>query len=205
VIGYEEGVAILEELGAEAPTIDREDKHMPHSGLSYIRRLPEIAVLLEGADHIDVKTVIGSVDLRTFLANMLSYQPNWIIALFGVRAVFVRFLGMRQHATQRKQYRQHLTPENMPMQEGLRAKFFKVRMVREEHYWIAEVKDKHLDAILGVVVEQLPGRQQKRFHVLTVVYYRNWAGPVYFNVIRPFHHLVVGSMALAGVRRPATG
>jgi hypothetical protein len=177
---------------------------MQHSGLSYIRRLPEIAAFLEHANHIDVKTVIGSVDLRTFLSNMLSYQPGWMLALFGVRAVFVRFLGMRQQATLRKQWGQPLTPENIPMQEGQRALFFKVRIAKDEQYWIAEVKDKHLDAILGVVVEQLPGWQQKRFHVLTVVYYRNWAGPVYFNVIRPFHHLVVGSMTIAGVRKPAT-
>ena len=73
-------------------------------------------------------------------------------------------------------------------------------MAREEHYWIAEAKDTHLNAILGVVVESLPEQQQKLFHVVTIVFYRNWAGPVYFNVIRPFHHLVVGGMAMAGVR-----
>jgi hypothetical protein len=170
---------------------------MQHSGLTYIRRQPELARLLEHADHVDVKTVIGSVDLRTFLANMFSYQPDWITALYGVRAIFVRFLGMRQIGIPRSQ---SLKPENIPMQEGQRVAFFKVRMAREEHYWIAEAKDKHLDALLGVVVEPLPNQQQKLFHVLTVVYYRNWAGPVYFNVIRPFHHLVVGSMAMAGVR-----
>jgi hypothetical protein len=177
---------------------------MQHSGLAYIRRLPELAVLLEHADHIDVKTVMGSVDLRTFLANMLSYQPGWMTTLFGVRAIFVRFLGMRQHGIPRRKYRRYLTPENMPMQEGQSAVFFKVRMAKEEQYWIAEVKDKHLNAILGVVVEPQPGQPQRRFHVLTVVYYRNWAGPVYFNVIRPFHHLVVGSMAVAGVRKHPT-
>lgn len=171
---------------------------MRHSGLAYIRRLPEFAPLLEHADHIDVKTVSGSVDLRTFLANMLSYQPDWMTALYGVRAVFVRFLNMRQNGLP---HRQHLTSEDIPMQEGQPAAFFKVLIAREEQYWVAEIKDKHLKALLGVVVEPLPGQQQKRFHVLTVVYYRNWAGPVYFNVIRPFHHLVVGSMALAGVQR----
>ncbi|MBC7815075.1 MAG: DUF2867 domain-containing protein, partial [Burkholderiales bacterium] len=59
--------------------------------------------------------------------------------------------------------------------------------------------DSHLSAMLGVAVEPLSG-DQKRFHVVTVVYYHNWAGPLYFNVIRPFHHLVVSSMARAGVR-----
>jgi hypothetical protein len=173
---------------------------MHHSGLASIRRMPELASLLEHADHVDVKSVIGSVDLRTFLANMLSYQPEWVIALYGVRAIFVRFLGMRQHGSARRRSSQYLTPETIPMQEGQPAAFFKVRMAREEHYWIAEAKDTHLNAILGVVVEPLPDQQQKLFHVVTIVYYRNWAGPIYFNVIRPFHHLVVGSMAMAGVR-----
>ncbi len=177
---------------------------MPHSGLASIRRLPELASLLEHADHVDVKTVIGSVDLRTFLAHMLSYQPDWVTALYGVRAIFVRFLGMRQHGIPRRYSRLSLTPETIPMQEGQPAAFFKVRMAKEEHYWIAEVKDQHLNAILGVVVEPLPDQQQKLFHVVTVVYYRNWAGPVYFNVIRPFHHLVVSSMAMAGVRKHTT-
>jgi hypothetical protein len=174
---------------------------MRHSGLTYIRHLPELASLLEHADHVDVKTVIGSVDLRTFLANMFSYQPDWITALYGVRAIFVRFLGMRQIGTPRRQY---LKPENIPMQAGQPVAFFKVRMASEEHYWIAEAKDKHLDGLLGVIAEPLPDQQQKLFHVLTVVYYRNWTGPVYFNGIRPFHHLVVGSMAMAGVRNHAT-
>jgi hypothetical protein len=175
---------------------------MSRSGLAYIRRLPELAPLLEHADHVDVKSVIGSVDLRTFLAQMYSYQPEWVTALYGVRAVFVRFLGMRQLGIPHRQSSRYLTPENIPMREGQSAGFFKVRMAKEEQYWIAEAKDTHLNAILGVVVEPLPDKQQKRFHVLTVVYYRNWAGPVYFNVIRPFHHLVVGGMSMAGVRAP---
>jgi hypothetical protein len=170
---------------------------MLHSDQTYLRSLPEFAALWENADHIDVKSVIGSVDLRTFLANMLSYQPDWVAALYRVRAVFVRFLGMHQRGLAR---RKSLTPETIPMQAGQRAIFFTVRMAKEEHYWIAEAKDTHLSAIIGVVVEPLPEQEQKRFHVVTIVYYNNWAGPVYFNVIRPFHHLVVRGMTTAGVQ-----
>ena len=173
---------------------------MQHSELTYIRSLPELAPLFEHVDHVDVKTVLGSVDLRTFLANMFSFQPTWVTALYGVRAIFVRFLGMRQRSLPRRQPGKDLTPETIPMQEGQRVVFFKVRMAKEDQYWIAEAKDTHLNAILGVVVEPLPDQLQKRFHVITIVSYNNWAGPLYFNVIRPFHHLVVGSMALAGVR-----
>jgi len=41
---------------------------------------------------------------------------------------------------------------------------------------------------------------RKRFHIGTAVHYHNWAGPVYFNVIRPFHHIVVSQMMKAGIR-----
>jgi uncharacterized protein DUF2867 len=34
--------------------------------------------------------------------------------------------------------------------------------------------------------------------VVTNVHYHNWAGPVYLQVIRPFHHVVVTRMAQAG-------
>ncbi len=170
---------------------------MESPGLAYIRHIPELAPLLEGADHVDVKTVTSSVDLRTFLANMLGYRPGWVTLLYHIRAVFVQFLGMRQEGIP---FVLRLNPEDVPMQAGKHASFFMIRMVEEERYWIAGVEDTHLKALLGVVIEPLPGQRQRRFHVLTVVHYQNWAGPVYFHVIRPFHHLVVGSMARAGIR-----
>ena len=76
---------------------------------------------------------------------------------------------------------------------------FRVRIAEEEYYWVAEAEDSHLHASLGVVVELLQ-EDQKKFYVMTAVHYYNWAGPVYFNVIRPFHHMVVGSMVRAGAR-----
>jgi hypothetical protein len=35
--------------------------------------------------------------------------------------------------------------------------------------------------------------------IKVVVHYKHWTGPVYFNLIRPFHHLVVSRMARAGL------
>jgi hypothetical protein len=55
-----------------------------------------------------------------------------------------------------------------------------------------------------VVVEPLT--MGNRFLVVTIVHYRHWTGPVYFNVIRPFHHIVVWQMMKAGARyQPALG
>ncbi len=47
-------------------------------------RIPALAPVLEGADHIDVKVVIGAVNLRAFLAASLGYQPGWVTGLYRV-------------------------------------------------------------------------------------------------------------------------
>ncbi|MBE4752795.1 DUF2867 domain-containing protein [Corallococcus sp. ZKHCc1 1396] len=152
----------------------------------------------EGADHVDVKTVESEASLREFIAALMSYQPAWMTALYGVRGVFVRLLGMRQHGVPRPQ---HLRPEDIPMAPGSAASFFTVRHAEEERVWVVAATDKHLEATLAVVAEPAPGGgARRRFHVVTLVHYRNWAGPVYFNVIRPFHHLVVGGMARTAAR-----
>jgi hypothetical protein len=169
---------------------------MQKKRLSAVFRLPEFQPLLAGADYIDVKTVTSQVDLRTFLAGLFNYRPAWLMALYGVRRVFVPFLGMRQG---KQTFGPFLTPETVPMKVGKRAAFFTIQMVEEERYWVASNQDKHLTATLGVLVEPL-NAQQKRFHVFTVVHYNNWAGPVYFQVIKPFHHIVVASMAQAGTK-----
>ena len=163
---------------------------------SIIQLEPDVASVLEGADHIDIKTIEGQVTMREFIAGLFSYQPAWMTFLYHVRGWFVRLLGMRQegvpHAIQ-------MRPEEVPMKEGQPAMFFAVALAEEERYWFAGITESHLTAHLGVVVEPL-GNGLKRFYVVTVVHYNHWTGPVYFNVIRPFHHLVVYNMAQAGVR-----
>lgn len=161
-----------------------------------IDQIPEIAPLLEGADHVDIKVVEGAVTLRQFVAALFSYQPGWITFLYRVRAVFVRLLGMRQEGMPRPM---KMRPEDVPMTPGGPAAFFTVVAAQEDRYLFAEVVDTHLTAKLGVVVAPLD-HERRRFYVVTVVHYHKWTGPVYFNVIRPFHHLVVGRMARAGVR-----
>jgi len=91
-----------------------------------------------------------------------------------------------------------LTPTNISLTPGDMATFFQVFAAEDDKYWIAEASDKHLAAFVAVIVDQSTG--QKQFHVMTIVKYRHWTGPVYFNVIRPFHHIVVRQMMRAGVR-----
>ncbi len=161
-------------------------------------RIPALVPVLESADHIDVKIVTGAVSLRAFLAAALGDQPGWVTGLYRVRAVFVRTLGLRQERMPRGP---RMIPDTVPMRPGTRYGPFTVRLAAEDRYWVGEAKASHLTATLAVIVEPLAGA--RRFYVVTVVHYHAWTGPVYFNVIRPFHRLVVGRMAAAGVHAPA--
>lgn len=162
--------------------------------MHYIEQIPELHPILRNPDHLDIKTVEGKVMLRAFVASMMAYQPAWVTFLYRVRAVFVRLLGMKQEGIPKPPI---MRPEDVPMSPGLPATFFTVCAAKEDAYWFAQINDTHLNAALGVVVEPLA--HTNRFYVVTVVHYNTWQGPLYFNVIRPFHHLVVGRMARAGV------
>jgi hypothetical protein len=70
---------------------------------------------------------------------------------------------------------------------------------KEDLFWISETPDdKHLKAYFGVVKEPV-NNSVNRFYVFTTVYYKHWTGPVYFNLIRPLHHLAVPRMARYGL------
>jgi len=144
---------------------------------------------------LDIKQAQGPQSLAEFVVACLNYQPAWVSILYGVRAAIVPFLGLRQPGIPRASRK---TPAELPMTPGQKYSFFTVEAAAEDHYWIASANDDHLVAYLCIVREPL-GENTNQFYVMTVVHYRNWAGPVYFNLIRPFHHLVVGRMARAGV------
>ena len=167
------------------------------NGIEFIKQVNELKPILEGADHIDVKTVEGDVPLNRFIASMLGYMPWWLKILYSLRAPLVRVLGMKQETIP---FPSDIKPEDVSFTKGEAAFFFTVAIAEKERFWFAEASDKHLSAHLGCAVEPLEGGR-RRYHVATIVHYRNWAGPVYFNIIRPFHHLVVRSMARAGVRQ----
>ena len=167
--------------------------------MNAIYKIPNISQLLKGANHIDVKTITGQTSLRQFIASMLSYYPGWIILLYRIRAILVKLLGLYRHPA--PETLPELGPEDVSFVVGEAVTFFTVRMAKEKHYWVGETpEDKHLRAYFCVAVQPLSDHR-KRFHVTTIVHYKHWTGPVYFNLIRPFHHLVVGRMMRAGVQQ----
>lgn len=161
----------------------------------YWEQVSSIKALTQNADHVDVKVYEGEIGLRQFLANMFNYYPGWVKFLYQIRRAFVRLLGMKQEGVPQKE---NLVPEDISMRPGERAGFFEVKAAEEDAYYVAGATESHLTAHLAVVQEPLDGGVN-RFYVITIVHYHRWTGPVYFNVIRPFHHIVVNQMGLAGI------
>ena len=166
--------------------------------MDYIGQFKELQQFFEEPDFTDVKVVEGAVTLRAFIASMLSYYPWWIILLYRIRTLVVFILGLVKHEAPEEL--PNLSPEEVSFMPGERVTFFIVRKAKEDVYWFSETpEDKHLSAYFGILVEPL-NSDLNRFYVVTTLRYRHWTGPVYFNLIRPFHHLVVSQMARAGVK-----
>ena len=146
------------------------------------------------ANVVDVKEVVSEASLRQFISGFMDYYPWWMQALYGIRAGFVTLLGMSQKGMPPTA---RLQPETVPMTVGRYASFFKVKAASENHYWVGGITDVHLTANLAIIRDPLSdGRNH--FYVITLVDYHDWRGPLYYNVIRPFHHIVVWSMMRAG-------
>jgi hypothetical protein len=165
--------------------------------MEYIFQFSELKKYFEKADFTDVKVFEGKAALRKFIASMLSYYPWWIVRLYRIRKVLAGILGLVKHEAPEKL--PHLGPEDVSFTAGERVTFFSVRCAREDIFWVSETPaDKHLRAYFGVVKEPV-SISTNRFYVFTTVFYKHWTGPIYFNLIRPFHHLVVFRMARYGL------
>jgi hypothetical protein len=166
--------------------------------MEYVRKFKYLEKFLEKADYVDIKVFEGDVDLRRFIASMLSYYPWWIVLLYRIRKLLVSLLGLVKQEEPDKL--PDLQPEDVSFSPGESVTFFIVRSAEDEVYWISETpQDRHLQAYFGIVREPV-SHSTNRFYVITSIYYKHWTGPVYFNLIRPFHHLVVTQMARHGLK-----
>lgn len=167
--------------------------------MEQIQKIKALDIYFQNIDYSDIKTIEGDASLRKFITGMLSYNPGWILVLYRIREIVVKILGLVKH--EKPNELPSIKPEELSFKPGESASFFIVRNAKENVYWISETpEDKHLKAYFGVVSEKLGDRLTK-FHVFTSVKFLHWTGPVYFNLIRPFHHLVVSRMMKAGVSK----
>ena len=164
--------------------------------MNYIKDHFSRAQQLDTADHIDVKTVASKKNLLEFADAFISYEPGWLKFLYRIRGVMVVFLGLKQDEIPEPA---HLPSLIEPPAPGAQISFWTVVDAQKDSHLVLEAKDKHLAARLIIAAEPLADGFIC-YHLATAVFYRNWAGPVYFNLIRPFHHLVVHSLARAAAR-----
>lgn len=159
---------------------------------------PVFEEFITDADYVDVKSIEADGSMRSFIAGMLSYYPWWLVMLYRIREVLVNILGLVKH--DKPEVLPSVQAEDVCFTPGEKASFFIVRHAEEEKYWISETpEDKHLKAYFGIMAcTQDSGKPG--FQVITTIRYRHWTGPLYFNLIRPFHHLVVCKMMKAGAR-----
>ena len=153
--------------------------------------LPELDDLLPIVDVVDVKTARGAVSLREFTAGALGHGPLWIKALFGVRILLA--WALRLETAVPDSFR--LRPETVSFTPGDPASFFSVVRGEEDHYLLLKVSDNHLVAWLAIITDN---GHPAEFKVVTLVKYLRPVGRFYYNLIRPFHHLVLLSMCRAG-------
>ncbi|MHC1789108.1 DUF2867 domain-containing protein [Solidesulfovibrio sp.] len=156
-----------------------------------IAAIPEFAAIVNGTDSIHVKSVDCRISLREFLSAVLSYMPGWMRFLYRVRWVFVRLLGASQDGVPQAMF---VAPDNVAFAKGGEASIFTVVEAKEGSYWLGKATDKMITGYLGVIAEPL-GNGANRFHIVTAAKFNHWTGPIYFTVIKPFHHLVVVCMA----------
>ncbi|NDV20613.1 DUF2867 domain-containing protein [Pseudodesulfovibrio sp. JC047] len=160
---------------------------------TYFKSIPELTHLFANADYVDVKSIETRKTLREFLADFLYYSPAWLTALYKIRAVFVRFLGMKQETIDGTP----IQPDDISFTPGAPCHAFTVTHGKENVYLAVEHVADHLTAHLIVATEPLDNGMNT-MHVGSIVHYNRWTGPVYFTCVRPFHHLVVNKMMAAG-------
>ena len=156
--------------------------------------LPELDDLLPVVDEIDVKTARGDVSLREFIAGALGHGPLWIKGLFAVRMIVALVLRLETAGVPDTR---RVRPETISFTPGDSVSFFKVVRGEEDHYLLLKVSDNHLDGYLAIITDNA---RPATFKVVTLVQYLRPAGRFYYNLIRPFHHVVVSSMSRAGER-----
>lgn len=150
-----------------------------------------LTALLEKADYSDVKTVHSTNSLSQFISQMFSFSPWWLRGLYRIRGGFVRLIGQRQQTLPASVF----APRTVPMNTGEKIAFFTLEQAEDNRYWQAGICEPHLCARLAILREPLGNTTQ--FRVFTIVNFNAASGRLYFAVIKPFHHVVVGAMARA--------
>lgn len=142
------------------------------------------------AEYIEKKVFKINATLREVISGVIFYHPWWLKVLYKVRGILAKILKLKHENTKL----QVKKPEEISFKSGDFISFFMVIKAKEEKYWVATAPDdKHLKVLFCIKQKNDIGNL-KEFHLLTIVKYLHWTGPVYFNMIKPFHQLILYMM-----------
>lgn len=156
------------------------------SSVAFLNTVGPINELCSSADHIDSRAFSSQREMEDFLTRLISYKPGWLKFLYKLRGFVAGMMGLQHDEL----LHSRVTVADYDFNPGGQVEFFKSVDFETGKFWIGEAGDKHLDGYIGVVRESLE-EGVNNYHVFTIVKYKHWTGPLYFNLIRPFHHLVV--------------
>ena len=107
-------------------------------------------------------------------------MPPWLSLLFKLRNILVRPFGLQTGEADAERLEKAIRNGE---KHGLMSVVGKT-----EDETVISLDDKHLKAYISVYIEA------QDISLSTLVQYHNTLGVVYFNLIRPFHKIVVKSM-----------
>ena len=123
----------------------------------------------------------GKVSPNQVMAAFWTTSPAWLKFLFRLRDLLVRPFGLKTETDSNRE----ALKEALENGEGYGMMTVVAKTADE---MVVSLDDKHLKAWFSVCIEN------PSIYLSTLVQYHNKLGVVYFNLIRPFHILVVKNL-----------
>ena len=120
-----------------------------------------------------------------------SSAPKWVEALMTLRNKIVSVFGLK---ISNKISNRQQQLDDFKCEKGEQLGLFKVFEKNNNEVILGE-NDKHLDFRVSLFIENIGTHQEKKMITIsTTVMFHNWFGKAYFQLIRPFHRLIVPKM-----------
>lgn len=113
-----------------------------------------------------------------------THPTKWVDILFKIRNALVRVVGLNGGKFNDEEIKTCI-------KENKNHKLFSVAC-KSENETVLKLTDKHLNAHLSAYITEK--NNCKTVNLITIVHFHNRLGYFYFNIIRPFHNIVVKGM-----------
>ncbi len=161
------------------------------------------AALLHGADFHDAWAIDSSDAERPALGHFIvaaRRSPGWIEACMKARNRVGRWVGLKDLGTLGALDAHKAAEAYLP---GDRVGIFTVFENGFDEALIGD-RDRHLDVVLSIHRQPVPGGGQVRITVTTIVHVKNRLGRLYMLPVKPMHRLIAPAvLAMVGRAAPA--